>query len=63
MSETGQKAKCSLRADVFRFGPHNGHRWHSGHAERRRTGIITTRFDKLAVNYLAVVERGNAFAP
>ena len=22
----GQKAKCSLRADVFRFGPNNGHR-------------------------------------
>jgi hypothetical protein len=22
----GQKAKCSLRADVFCFGPNNGHR-------------------------------------
>jgi hypothetical protein len=26
MSELGQKAKYSLRADVFRFGPNNGHR-------------------------------------
>jgi hypothetical protein len=25
-SALGQKAKCSLRADVFRFGPNNGHR-------------------------------------
>jgi hypothetical protein len=26
MSELGQKAKYSLRADVFRFAPINGHR-------------------------------------
>jgi hypothetical protein len=26
MSGWGQKAKYSLRADVFRFGPNNGHR-------------------------------------
>jgi hypothetical protein len=26
MSELGQKAKYSLRGDVFRFGPNNGHR-------------------------------------
>jgi hypothetical protein len=25
MSGLGQKAKYSLRADVFRFGPNNGH--------------------------------------
>jgi hypothetical protein len=26
MSQTGQKAKYPRRADVFRFGPNNGHR-------------------------------------
>jgi hypothetical protein len=26
MSELGQKAKCSRRADVFRCSPNNGHR-------------------------------------
>src|SRR6202140_970887 len=47
MSETSQKAKYSLRADAFRFGPNNGHRSigsacpksAAGSTGRRNTGI------------------------